>query len=79
MALIGKHLDVVTDCGGNDAENATAYKEDGEPKEPRLVEGEKHGYRLSGEEARRDAHMSILELKFRGFVVPSESIVAVRV
>lgn len=54
MALIGKHLHVVTDCGGNDPENATAYKEDGEPKEPRLVEGEKHGYRLSGEEAGRE-------------------------
>ena len=48
MTLVGKYLDVVTDCGGNNAENATAYKEDGEPKEPRLVEGEKHGYRLSG-------------------------------
>ena len=51
MTLIGEHLDVVTDCGGNDAKNATAYKEDGEPKEPRLVEGEKHGYRLSGDDA----------------------------
>jgi hypothetical protein len=52
MALVGKYLDVVADCGGNDAKNATAYKEDGEPKEPRLVEGEKHLYRLSGDDAK---------------------------
>jgi hypothetical protein len=52
MTLIGEHLDVVTNCGGDDAENATAYKEDGEPKEPRLVEGEKHAYRLSGDGAK---------------------------
>lgn len=51
MALVGKHFDVVADCGGNDAENATAYKQDGEPKEPRLVEGEKHRTRLSGDGA----------------------------
>jgi hypothetical protein len=47
VTLVGKHLDVVTDCGGNNAEDATAYKQNGEPKEPRLVEGEKHPYRLS--------------------------------
>jgi hypothetical protein len=48
VTLIGKHLDVVTNCGGDNAENAAAHKQDGEPKEPRLVEGEKHPYRLSG-------------------------------
>ena len=40
---MGKHLDVVTNCGGNDAKHARTHEENGEPEEPRLVEGEKHG------------------------------------
>lgn len=51
MALVGKHLHVVPDSGGNDAKNATSYEENGEPEEPRLVERKKHGYRLSGADA----------------------------
>ena len=56
VSLVRKHLDVVANCGGDDAEHAGTYEENGEPEEPRLVEGEKHGYRLSGTRAKARLH-----------------------
>jgi hypothetical protein len=73
MALIGKHLDVVTDCGGDNAKNAAAYEEDGEPEEPRLVEGEKHRYRLSGDGMQAIPHRLDVERKPGLSLVPARA------